>query len=182
MKPTLAAHADHAPQPDTHVARAQEWFLEGNRKWNEEDIHGALECFMKSVESDATGDAFYNIANCHLQLGNYLDAQTAWEKSIELSPKRADAHVNLANVYALVLKDTAKALPLYEEALRLEPTDGDIRFNYAAVLDSAGQLEKAIEQYKLAIDNGCKVAEKNLRNALARQLGKHLKESEGSDK
>ncbi|KAJ3145668.1 hypothetical protein HDU89_006903 [Geranomyces variabilis] len=172
------ASAADPPSAGSAEALAQEWFVKGTNKWNEDDIQGALECFEKSIWTKATGDAYYNIANCQLQLGKYEAAAKSWSKSIELSPDRADAHVNLANVHALILKDIDTALPLYAEALRLAPTDGDIHFNYAAVLDAKGELEKAIEHYRLAVQHGTAVAEKNLRNALARQLGKVLKEEE----
>ncbi|KAJ3145876.1 hypothetical protein HDU86_000603 [Geranomyces michiganensis] len=174
---TTAQPAD-PPAAGSAEALAQEWFVKGTEKWNDDDIQGALECFEKSIWTKATGDAYYNIANCQLQLGKYEAAAKSWSKSIELSPDRADAHVNLANVHALVLKDIDTALPLYAQALRLAPTDGDIHFNYAAVLDAKGELEKAIEHYRLAVQHGTAVAEKNLRNALARQLGKVLKEEE----
>lgn len=101
----------------------------------------------------------------------------AWKKSLELSPDRADAHVNLANVHALRLKDPETAISHYEAALRIEPNDGEIHYNFAVVLDSMGKLQKAIEEYRLAVQNGTTVAEKNLRNAMARLMSKQLKDN-----
>ncbi|KAI8818948.1 uncharacterized protein EV422DRAFT_126312 [Fimicolochytrium jonesii] len=157
-------------------AKAQQLFDQGLQKWNTDDVQGALECYQQSIWTAATGDAYYNIANCYLQLGKHQSAVDAWKKSLELSPGRADAHVNLANVYALILKRHDEALAHYENALNLEPKDGQIHYNFAVVLDSMGNLDKAIEHYKIAVENGTTVAQKNLRNAMARKLGQQLKE------
>ncbi|KAI9101085.1 hypothetical protein DFS34DRAFT_613103 [Phlyctochytrium arcticum] len=171
--------ASHSPLgSENQGSKAQEWFKDGTRKWNEDDIQGALDCFEKSAWSQPTADAYYNIANCHLQLGKHEAAIKAWEKSLELDPDNADVHVNLANVYALIVKDSDKAVKHYEKAVKLDPEDGEIRFNFAVVLDSMNRLEHAIEQYKLAVEKGATVAEKNLRNAMARLLGQQLKAEE----
>ncbi|KNC96982.1 uncharacterized protein SPPG_07800 [Spizellomyces punctatus DAOM BR117] len=173
-----ASHSsDSVTAADPETIKAREWFNEGTQKWNNDDLHGALDCFEKSAWTKATGDAYYNIANCQLQLGRHEAAIKSWKKSLELSPNRSDAHVNIANVHALILKDPETALSHYEEALRLEPNDGEIHYNYAVVLDSMGRLEKAVEEYKLAVQNGTAVAEKNLRNAMARLLTKKAEDA-----
>ena len=96
-------------------------------------------------------------------------------KSLELEPKRADAHVNLANVYALTFQDYQKANNHYEKALELTPEDGQLHYNYAAVLDAQSNLERAIEHYQLARKYGIEIAEKNLRNAMARFVAQSAK-------
>jgi tetratricopeptide (TPR) repeat protein len=85
--------------------------------------------------------------------------------------------VNLGNVYALNLGDFDKAFSHYEAALRLNPEDGQTHYNYACVLDSRSELERAIEHYQLARKNGIEMAEKNLRNAMAKLIGKTSEES-----
>ncbi|KAJ3255884.1 hypothetical protein HK103_005898 [Boothiomyces macroporosus] len=156
---------------------AQIIFNQGIEKWNQDDMIGAKVAFEQSIKSHPTSDAWFNLANVYQTIGNYEKALEYWKKSIELSP-RPDAHVNIANVKAIFQKDPIGAIPHYESALKLTPTDGEIRYNYGVVLDSCGKLEEAVEQYELAVMNGIELAEKNLRNAKARLLAKKINEQE----
>ncbi|KAJ3278873.1 hypothetical protein HK104_001954 [Borealophlyctis nickersoniae] len=172
LSTTLSRLASHSSEPpsttDPLAQKAQEWFDEGLELWNKGDIEGALDAYEKSVWTRATGDGYYNIASCQYSLGKHESAIKSWKKSLELSPNRADAHVNIANLTALVLKDADGAVTHYEQALKIEPDDGEIRYNFGVVLDSMGRLEDAAKQYQKAVDLGVTVAEKNLRNAVAR--------------
>ncbi|KAJ3029655.1 hypothetical protein HK097_005740 [Rhizophlyctis rosea] len=166
--PTHASHADNLSTTDPLIQKAQEWFDKGTEKWNEEDYQGALDAYEKSIWSRPTADAHYNVANCYLALGNYEKAIKSWQESLALSPSRSDAHINIANVTALKLRDLPTAITHYEAALSIDPTDGEARYNFGVVLDSMGRLEEAIEQYEKAVQSGVEVAEKNLRNAKAK--------------
>jgi Tfp pilus assembly protein PilF len=76
---------------------------------------------------------------------------------------------------ALVVRKPEQAIKHYEEATRLSPNDGEVQYNFGVVLDSMGRLEEAIERYEKAVETGVgNTAEKNLRNARARLLGKQL--------
>ncbi|KAJ3330596.1 hypothetical protein HDU76_005286 [Blyttiomyces sp. JEL0837] len=121
------------------------------------------------------------LLNC---IGEINEAVQSWNKSIELNGANAsDAHVNLANVYALNLKDSEKAVHHYLIAIKLTPKDGEVHYNLGVVLDSMGRLEEALEYYTKAVELGISAAEKNLRNAQARLLGKMATEKEAkSDK
>ncbi|KAI9014851.1 hypothetical protein BC832DRAFT_516941, partial [Gaertneriomyces semiglobifer] len=158
--------------------KAQEWFDEGNTKWNDEDVMGALDCYEKSAWSKPSGEAYYNIGNCQHLLGKPEAAIESWKKALELSPTLAEAYVNIANVYALQLRDFDAAVKNLEEALKLAPNDGEVRYNFGVILDAMGNLERAVEQYRLAIRNGVEQAEKNLRNAGARLLAQEAKRAE----
>ncbi|KAJ3024202.1 hypothetical protein HKX48_004475 [Thoreauomyces humboldtii] len=168
--PAVTVPSATKAESSTENAKSLQFYHEGLKKWNADDPQGAIDCYFKSIEEKPSSDAYYNIGNCYLQLGDHEAAALAWAQSIELAPDRSDARVNLGNVYAMVLKETDKALPQLAEAVRLDPEDGEIQYNYAAMLDSAGQLDKAVEHYKLAVKLGVPRAEKNLRNALARLL------------
>ena len=154
---------------------AKKWFDEGLTKWNKEDIQGALECFEKSVLIKPTADAHYNLANCYHSQGKHTKAIVQWKHSVDLVP-RADSYCNIANAHALIHGDRVAALPYYEKALKMAPEDGEIHFNFAAVLDAdsgddQSKLEKAVLHYQKARQLGISQADKNLRNALARLAG-----------
>ncbi|KAJ3090172.1 hypothetical protein HK102_004476 [Quaeritorhiza haematococci] len=169
---------------DPVTEKAQHWFEEGGKRWNAGDVAGALEAYEKSCWSKGTADAYFNVGNCNYALGKFEKAITGWERSLSLDPHRADAHVNLANTYALHLKDIDRATTHYEAAIRIQPKDGEIHFNYAVVLDSMGHLEKAIEHYNKAVESGIERANQNLRNAVAKvkSKGKAKEEGKGGDK
>jgi uncharacterized protein HemY len=81
----------------------------------------------------------------------------------------------MANLFALHRKDWSQAALNYEAALRIEE-DPQTRFNYAVVLDQGGQLDKAVEQYRIALKGGILSAEKYLRNAIVRLAAAQKKE------
>ncbi|KAI8831754.1 TPR-like protein [Chytriomyces cf. hyalinus JEL632] len=143
-------------------------------KYQTQDFEGANAAFEKSVQLHPTSDGFYNLANTLFSLGKSSDAIKAWTRCIDIEPDQIDAHVNLANVYALSLRDPVKAIEHYKIAASINPADGEVQYNYAVVLDSLGRLEEAIELYDSAAKNGIDEAEKHSRNAKARLLGKRL--------
>ena len=155
------------------TSKAQIFYNQGIEKWNQDNLIGAKESFLQSIEVFPTSDALFNLGNVLHNLGNSSEAMEYWSKSLKLKPT-ADAHLNIANVLALVAKDPKGAYEHYEEALKLSPEDGEINYNYGVVLDAFGELEKAIEQYSIAVSWGIEHAEKNLRNARARWLSMQL--------
>ncbi|KAJ1551646.1 hypothetical protein HK096_005919 [Nowakowskiella sp. JEL0078] len=178
---SLASHSGVASVSNDPISEtAEEWFEEGIKKWNENDLMGALESYEKSIFTKPTGEAYYNIGCCYYQLGKHEKAANAWIHSLSLSLNRSDAHVNLANIYALSqsIRNPEKAISHYEAAIRISPEDGEIRYNFAVVLESMDKLEEAIEMYKVAIEKGVEKASVNLRNAVARWGSKKLRDME----
>jgi tetratricopeptide (TPR) repeat protein len=160
-------------QAEMQTSKAQIYYNQGIEKWNQDNLVGAKESFMQSIEVQPTSDALFNLGNVLHSLGHSSEAMKNWSKSLELKPT-ADAHLNIANVLALVVKEPKKAYEHYEKALELSPEDGEINYNYGVVLDAFGELEKAVAQYSIAVSWGIEHAEKNLRNARARWLAKQL--------
>ncbi|KAI8928213.1 hypothetical protein BC831DRAFT_510267 [Entophlyctis helioformis] len=200
-----ASASTDPPETDAKVAKSRTSFNTGIDAWNAGDIVTAMTHFRASIAHHPSSDAYFNLANCHHSQGDHTQALEGWRKSIDLSP-RPDAYVNMANTHAIVLRDTAGALPFYRKALELAPMDGEIHYNFAVVLDaaakaagltaSAGQadkphatpaaagsaaapvdpkavelIEEAIVHYQMAVRLGVDMAEKHLRNAMAKLVG-----------
>ncbi|KAJ3231542.1 hypothetical protein HDU81_003689 [Chytriomyces hyalinus] len=166
-----------ATTPDASaIAKARDLLAQGTLHLEEQDFEGASAAFEKSVQLHPTSDGFYNLANTLFSLGKSSDAVKAWTRCIDIEPHQIDAHVNLANVYALSVRNPVKAIEHYKIAASINPADGEVQYNYAVVLDSMGRLEEAIELYDSAAKNGVDEAEKHSRNAKARLLGKRLAE------
>ncbi|KAJ3071341.1 hypothetical protein HDU98_005472 [Podochytrium sp. JEL0797] len=159
------------PSPDDSIAKAQEWFTKGMERWDAGDLDGARSAFEESAKQHPTSDNFYNLGNCLYSLGKNDEAIESWQQCIGLEPSHIDAHVNLANVYA-ISKSPEKAIGHYKIANEINPMDGEVQYNYGAVLDSMGKLEEAIDMYENSVANGVSLGEKNLRNARERLAGK----------
>ncbi len=76
---------------------------------------------------------------------------------------------------AIHLKQPEKAVEYYKKAISLDKEDGEIRYNYAAVLDHLGKLEEAANEYEMAAQLGVARAQENLRNVRAKIKEKDLK-------
>ncbi len=77
-------------------------------------------------------------------LGNLLydhqppRAIEAWERAAKLDPELALVHRNLANAYAKVAKDVAKAIASFERAIALAPNDPRYYYELDLLYEAAG--------------------------------------------
>ena len=91
----------------------------------------------------------------HAALGLVLQIQgkdgysEEYERAFALSPQDPD----VIRAYAFYFRemDTHRALKLFEPLLALEPRDSRLRAGYAGLLDSDGQIDAALAQYREAI-------------------------------
>lgn len=141
------------------------------------DFAAAESQFRRALAAEpGSANAHYNLGNTLLHLDRPLDALKAYQESIRYQPNQQDVLINMANLYALKLGDMKQASLNYEAALRIAE-DAEARFNYAVILDRSGDLEKAVEQYRKALEAGVGRADKYLRNAVMRLAGKRAGES-----
>ncbi|KAJ1559284.1 hypothetical protein HK405_011256 [Cladochytrium tenue] len=161
-------NAPGAPSASASEAAAER-FREAERRWNDG---------VQSAALTPSADAHYNLGNCYYLLERHADAVQAWRAAVAVDPQHADAHVNMANVLALFLGDRSGAIEHYRLAAELRPGDGEIKYNYAVVLDSLGELDSAVELYEAAVALGVEQAQKNLRNARVRLLARQTPSSD----
>jgi hypothetical protein len=96
-----------------------------------------------------------NYGAAHAALGSALAVQAKdgysdeYERAISLGPDDPE----VIGDYALYLsvKDTRKALKIFEPLLAREPRDPRLRVAYAGLLDSNGDIDAALAQYREAI-------------------------------
>lgn len=155
----------------------EEWYNLGSQAWEDGKVEDALEAYRSAGQS---ADALYNVGACLASLGRLPEAAEAWRASLNADPTRADAHINLANLYAGVLRDPESAQSLYERALELTPEDGQAHYNFGLFLDSQGKLEQAISHYQAARKLDIEQADQPLRNALAKFIGKAATEKKAA--
>lgn len=98
----------------------------------------------KAAETNVKLGALY------LQKGMYGSANEKLEKALKQNSKSVHAH----SVYALLqneLGKTDKAKKHFKKAIRLAPEDSSVRNNYGTFLCSQGEIDKAVEQFNLAL-------------------------------
>jgi len=89
-------------------------------------------------------------AGCELEATDPAAARAAYERSLEMDPDQADAHVNLGRQLQLA-GERGRAEPHYREAVRLAPDDPTPHFNLGVLLEEQGRREEAVNAYRQAI-------------------------------
>lgn len=119
------------------------------------------------------GMAFYLVEHGDKAYSNaqYIEAINDYEKALELYPEHYRARYNLGNIY-VAYEDYGKAAECYEEALAHKKDFLKARINFGIILvDGLSQIDKAIEQYKIAVKttslNPAKIKENEEDRAIA---------------
>ena len=158
----------HATAPAREVNRdAYLAYLEGRYFWNRrtaDSIQKAVVLFQKSIAADSTyAPAYAGLADCYELLGSapytampprqaFPQAKAAARKALELDERLAEAHVSLGYAYLAYEWNFAGADREFKRALELRPSYATAHQYYGYFLTAAGQLQKAIDQRKTAVD------------------------------
>ncbi|MGC1279977.1 MAG: tetratricopeptide repeat protein [Xanthobacteraceae bacterium] len=115
------------------------------------DAASGVELIGKAITlNDGVGDYHYNIALGWRAL-NRMDAVAAHlERTVELRPDHAMAHLNLGNVRREQGR-LADAAACYERASALNPASAAARINLANVLAEQGRWDAAVAAYRQAL-------------------------------
>jgi len=126
----------------------------GLSKSPKESVTSAIELCQKAIALDST------LALARVRLGYVYAAMTRQhdkgiaegEKALALAPNSAD----IVNMYAIILTYAGRwheAIPLYREALRLNPKPPNNYYrHFTVVLRETGQYDEALAQLKKAIE------------------------------
>jgi len=126
----------------------------GLSKSPQESVNRAIELCQRAIVMDSS------LAQAHMRLGYVYAAMirqhdegiAEGEKALALAPNSAD----IVNGHAMILTYAGRlneAIPLYREALRLNPKPPNNYYRHFAVaLREAGQYDEAIAQLKKAIE------------------------------
>ncbi|MEI8377120.1 MAG: tetratricopeptide repeat protein [bacterium] len=119
------------------------------------------------------GIAFYLVerADKEYQNSQYIDAINDYERALQFYPEHYRARYNLGNIY-VAYEDYDKAAECYEEALNYKKDFLKARINLGIILvDGLMQIDRAIEQYQIAVStkslNPSKIKENQLDRAIA---------------
>lgn len=132
-----APNLQFAPQ----IAQARQLFAHGN-------FSAAAPILLKIVERQpSNAEALYDLARCHIQLGQFDQARKRLEQTIKLIPRQAIVHSQLARVYMLENNYPA-AHRCVDEALRLAPGTTEFLARKADIHFTQGDYQSAYETLK----------------------------------
>lgn len=146
--------------------RATAWHELGLALYAQGKAAEAVRAIEKAIALDGDlAEPHSNLGIVLLAGGDRRGAETAFREAIRIQPDSADAHGNLANLLA---GDLPAARHHFETALRLNPKDGAVRYNFAVALGRAGDVDGAQKQLEaaLAADPGMTDAHELLGNLL----------------
>lgn len=140
---------------------------DGEAVWNPEsgqslfdfsvaDLAAKAEPFVLRAVQEArdqegtTAEQWYELA-CELELSSIEQAKDAYERTLQLDPNHADAHVNLGR---LLHEEgaTAAAEQHYRAATEAAPEHDTAAFNLGVALEDLGRTDDAIQAYAAAIE------------------------------
>ena len=109
----------------------------GNLSFSEENYEDASEYFEDAVSySPLNFKANYNLANTYHRLNKQKEAIEIYEKIVNLGPTtfdRSKVYHNIGNAH-MMSQNIDGAIEAYENALRLNPSDEESRYNLAYAL------------------------------------------------
>ncbi|MDE5899706.1 MAG: tetratricopeptide repeat protein [Treponemataceae bacterium] len=130
---------------------APELFSEGVRAQERENWHAASQHFMEAVQRNPVyGDAWFHLAQCSYQLGEYDLALSQLDEAEKYSS--GDSAVsNLRGMILIALQRFSDARTVFEGVLKTAPNNVDARFGLAELDLFDGRISGAERQYGEAL-------------------------------
>jgi tetratricopeptide (TPR) repeat protein/predicted Ser/Thr protein kinase len=140
------------PMVTTRSLQALKLFADGGALWGKGKWDAAMQAFESAIRADpdfamahaSLGDAYYS----HLY-NNTVAGKEHMEKALQLAERTTERErLYVQARYAQDLGHVSEARNCFDVYLKAYPDDWGMRFNYASLLRSNGQLQDALEQYK----------------------------------
>ncbi len=94
---------------------------------------------------------WFNKGRAYEALGNTRAAEVAYQRTIDLAPRNAEAYKNLARIYRRNGRDY-EAMNLYRQAIRIDSTDVECYYSLAELYKKEGDNWNAADTYNSAVD------------------------------
>jgi len=110
--------------------------------------------FFSEMVQDAPNISLghYNLGNSYLGRGDISKAKQEWERAVELTPNYSEA-LNQLGGYYLMSNSMVAARDYYTRAVAGNPDNAEAHYNLAKVLESLGEYEDAVVQYRFFLSN-----------------------------
>lgn len=129
---------------------------EGDRAYDQEEHEKALEYYEKAMEEGLDDPKLrFNKGNSLFQLEKFADAASEFERIARSEAEkelRGDAFHNLGNSH-LISGKLDKSIEAYKQALRIDPSDEESRYNLALAKKMKEEQEKKDQEEQEQEDN-----------------------------
>lgn len=155
------------------AASASDYFTAGKTLQERENWYEAIEQYLEAVQlNPAYGEAWYSLAECCYETGEYDLALVYLDQADSLIKNRSDL-LNLRGFLYICLGRTDDAKALFENILVKYPNDVDARFGLAELEILEGKVSGAEKQYQAALQRQSRNSRAMLSLALVSwELGK----------
>ncbi|PYV93082.1 MAG: hypothetical protein DMG05_02605 [Acidobacteria bacterium] len=120
------------------------------------DVRGkkeALEEYLAAIDATPTMTGLrISLADHYLSNSKYGEALEACQKELEISPYSSAAKSRIGRIY-VQLREPDDGWPYLEDVLKADPSDAQTRTALARGWELKGNMEKALEEYKLALQH-----------------------------
>lgn len=148
----------HSTFSDPSILESQKALEEGSSHLESGNFSAAKDAYLRSISIKESSSAHFNLGVVHFQLKDLDSSIASFEKSLQLMPDSPDTHTNLASAHIMATPPRPdRAMNHLKKAAELDPKDGEIWFNLAAVLEACEQLEESLKAYNQARELGIQV-------------------------
>lgn len=122
---------------------------EGNKLYKERQYEKALPAYQKAIEQNPNNStARYNLANARYRTGNLPDAEKSFDELIDKTNEKNFKERGYYNkgVTLSKQKKLLESIDAYKNALKLDATDEDARFNLQKALTELKKQQQPQEQ------------------------------------
>lgn len=129
------------------VSAADERFRLALNRYNSADYDKALPLLLDSLNSGNPADIFALIGNCYWKLNDRLQAETFWEKAINIDSQNACAYINLGNA-SYFKQQLNEAIFHWMSASTIAPENTTLNLNLAIAYANLGYRLQSIKYYE----------------------------------
>jgi tetratricopeptide (TPR) repeat protein len=134
--------------------KADDFFLEGNEKYEKRDFQGALERYNRAIEINPKyAGAYGNRGLVRSQLKQYKEAIADFDRSITLNPKDSLVYYNRGNARSN-LGDDKGAIADYSAVIKLQPDYPPSYLARGSAKEKLGDKKGALADYEAVIALG----------------------------
>ncbi len=147
----LFAHSLQAtPQsPSLHYNLAYSQKVKG-------DLHAALDEYQRTIQLDSNyPHAYASLGDVYLQLGSFIDAQTAYKQALAQAPDDIVTLINSGTADQSV-GAMSEAETSYQRVLQLDPSSSAAHVNLGVLYMKENRSNDAAQQFTIAIDQKTK--------------------------
>ena len=150
------------------IARGNEQtldYLASSVAMSEKDYEKSLDHLQKARESETKTPGFHlQVGNAYLELQRYDDAETCYQRALELDPQNPNAHLELCRS-ALQRRRNRKALEAATTAVGLKFHFSPAHYFLGVARERMRDIDGAIESYERAVSQNPNFAEVHTRLA-----------------